>query len=138
VFANGQPQLSGGTLMKMNEKIDGGDILAHYLPSIEENDDPATLFFKTMLGGVKLLRHFLGDLRDGRTFCSIKQRRPLFYYKSSDWTIYQNISIQRHIDNDICRQFVRPEEFVEYWRMETAARASASLDAKLCQWLLQC
>jgi folate-dependent phosphoribosylglycinamide formyltransferase PurN len=138
VFANGQPQFSGGTMMKMSEVVDGGDILGHYLPSIDENDDPATLFCKTLIGGAKLLRIFLSDLHEGRPFHAIRQRRPLFYYKFSDWTIYQNISIRRHIDNRICRQFIRPEESVEYWRMGTAEQASALLDAKLCQWLLQC
>jgi folate-dependent phosphoribosylglycinamide formyltransferase PurN len=138
VFANGQPQFSGGTLMKMNETVDGGDILAHYLPEIDENDDPAILFCKTIVGGVKLFHNILGDLQEGRPLHSIKQRKPLFYYRSSDWTVYQNISIRRHIENHVCRQFVRPEEFVEYWRMGTAECASGSLDAKLCQLLAQC
>ncbi|PKF50407.1 hypothetical protein AT251_11915 [Enterovibrio nigricans] len=45
-FANGHPHLSGGTLMVMNPKIDGGDILAHYLPEIEDGDWPGRLFTK--------------------------------------------------------------------------------------------
>ena len=47
-FANGHPHLCGGTLMLMSTAVDGGDILAHYLPSIEPDDDPASLFAKTV------------------------------------------------------------------------------------------
>ena len=39
-FANGHVHLCGGTLMTMSPVVDGGDVLAHFLPAIEAETHP--------------------------------------------------------------------------------------------------
>src|SRR5262249_3036592 len=58
-FPNGHFRLCGGTLVTMSPIVDGGDILAHYLPAIEAGDTPATLFMKTVRGAAETADRFL-------------------------------------------------------------------------------
>ena len=76
-FANGQPHLTGGTLMVMNAGVDAGDMLAHYLPSVEPEDTPGRQFMKTIVGGVALYCSFLEHLEAARPFVSAP-RAPHF------------------------------------------------------------
>ena len=75
-FANGHPHLCGGTLMKMSAVIDGGAILAHYLPVIEADDSPVSLFMKTVGGAVTLYERFLNAYSVGSPPRCIPQTPP--------------------------------------------------------------
>ncbi|NJO34095.1 MAG: hypothetical protein HC869_14095 [Rhodospirillales bacterium] len=77
-FANGHPHLCGGTLMKMNAAVDGGEILAHYLPSVAAKDSPASLFMKTVGGAATLYERILDTCAAGLPLRSIPQPPPLF------------------------------------------------------------
>ena len=54
--------------MTMSTTVDGGDILGHYLPSIEPSDTPATLFAKTVAGAAEIYLDFLRNLESTGTF----------------------------------------------------------------------
>jgi len=116
-FANRQPHLTGGTLMTMSTVVDGGDILAHYLPDVEAADTPAVQFMKCLIGGTRLYIEFLDHLAAGKSFVGVRQGRPFLNYYGSDWTVAQNLSIERSIAKQICARHVRPEIVCRYWQV---------------------
>jgi hypothetical protein len=122
-FANGHPHLCGGTLMTMNPAVDGGDILAHVLPSIEKDDDPATLFFKSTIGAANLFRRALSHVEKTGKYTALPQSPPLFYFRSSDWTVYQSLRISSLLKKGIPGRYLRAEEQIEYYCQPTKEAA---------------
>jgi hypothetical protein len=114
-FANGHPHLCGGTLMLMSATVDGGDILAHYLPAIERGDDPATLFAKTVKGAADATDAFLSHVEGGGSFTSSPQPPPLFYYRGADWTIYHGQRVRRALQGAVADAYLRDERLEPYW-----------------------
>ncbi len=80
---------TGVTLMKMDEKIDTGQIVSTGTVRIEEQDNYGTLKEKLTLEGVKLLIEFLTDLYNGN---QIK-------LKSQE----ENVGCSWKIDKEFCR-----------------------------------
>jgi methionyl-tRNA formyltransferase len=115
-FANGHPHLCGGTLMKMNSVVDGGDVLGHFLPDITESDTPSTLFAKTARGAAVMYSRLLGHLERGKISSGVPQSRPLFYYRSSDWTLFHAQMVRSHLRAKVAARFRRTEQIFEYWR----------------------
>jgi len=134
-FANKHVHLAGGTLMVMNEVVDGGDILAHYLCPIEAEDDPGTLFTKAIVGGTKLYDRFLQYLSQGGQYVGIPQTRSFFNYRGFEWTVGQTLAVQRNIDQGLCRRFERAEEVIEYWRLGTEQAARQALKDNIARWV---
>jgi methionyl-tRNA formyltransferase len=130
-FANGHPHLCGGTLMVMSAAVDGGDILAHYLPAIEQGDDPATLFAKTVAGAAQTADAFLTYVEDGGTVVGCPQPPPLFYYRGADWTIYHGQRVRRALRGGVAQQHERAARLEPYWdaadRDEARARVNTTL-----------
>jgi methionyl-tRNA formyltransferase len=127
-FANGHPHLCAGTLMLMNSKIDGGDILAHYLPEISATDNPLTLFRKVVKGSAILYDSFLTHLSvAGPQFSKAPQSPPLFYCKAVDWTPSHNAKIRQYVKRQLCSQYIRKSLFVEYWREPSDAVAAEAV-----------
>ncbi len=126
-YANRQPHLTGGTLMRMSPVVDGGDILAHYRPAIAADDTPADQFMKCIMGGARLYNRFLDDLAAGKSFVSVPQGPPFLYYYGHDWTVFQNLTIERSIKNQICKAHVRDEIVNDYWTLPDPAAARAAL-----------
>ncbi len=114
-YANRQPHLTGGTLMKMSTTVDGGNILAHYLPAVEAFDTPGSLFMKSIIGGTALYNLFLDDMVAGRKYLELPQGKPFRHYYAYEWTCYQTLTIERHIRHQICRKFIRDEIIAKYW-----------------------
>lgn len=132
-FANRQPHLAGGTLMKMSAVVDGGDILAHYLPDVEADDTPASQFMKSLIGGTRLYCEFLDHLAAGKPFVGVRQGRPLFNYYGSDWSVAQNLTIARSIANRICAGHVRPEIVRRYWGDQSRDGAAGAVRQTLME-----
>jgi hypothetical protein len=130
-FANGHPHLCGGTLMLMSTAVDGGDILAHYLPSIEPGDDPASLFAKTVKGAALATDAFLTHLEGGASFTSTPQPPPLFYYRGADWTIYHGQRVRRALQAPIAEEHLRAERLEPYWDAADAEDARRRVNATL-------
>jgi methionyl-tRNA formyltransferase len=126
-YANGHMHLCGGTLMTMSTVTDGGDILAHYFPSIEEGDTPATLFMKTIRGGAELFNRFLLHLDAAGTFAKCRQPPALFSFRSRDWTVYQSRRIRYHVDRGTIRSHLRDEEMLDYWASSSDEEARANV-----------
>jgi hypothetical protein len=112
---NGTPNLCGGTLMLMNEKIDGGKMLAHYLTPIEENETGGTLFNKGIIGCVKLYTDFFRFYEQNKAFNSINQGSPLLYFKSNDWTIWEDLKYRSYIQKNIFKKYIRKESVFTYY-----------------------
>ena len=134
-FANGHLHLCGGTMMTMSSVVDGGDILAHYLPAIRTGDNPATLMMKTVSGAVEAFDRFLGCIREGRSFARCRQPPPLFYHRSRDWTIEQARQVRLHLRRDTASRFVREPVLREYWRETTDAAARERLCSTVVELL---
>src|SRR5919201_1105973 len=109
------PHRCGGTLMVMSSAVDGGDILAHYLPSIVADDDPATLFAKTVRGAADAADAFLSHLESGAAFAGSPQPPPLFYYRGADWTIAHGQRVRRALERGIAPEHLRAERLERYW-----------------------
>jgi hypothetical protein len=118
-FANGHPHLCGGTLMTMNAVVDGGAILAHYLPEIEAEDDPVSLFMKTVGGAATVYERFLSGYSAGEPVRSIPQAPPLFYYRYLNWSLYQSQLVAHYLKTGLAAKHVRSERIVEYWNTPT-------------------
>jgi folate-dependent phosphoribosylglycinamide formyltransferase PurN len=123
-FANGHPHLCGGTLMTMSPIVDGGGILAHFLPSVEKDDTPATLFLKATMGAAGLFSEALSHVERTRDYTALRQSRPLFYCRAADWTLYQSLRVSSLIKKGISKPYLREAEKVEYFSQpsEEAAR----------------
>jgi len=134
-FANKHVHLSGGTLMTMSNVVDGGDVLAHYLCPIEAQDDPGTLFMKAIVGATKVYDSFLAHLSAAGDYVGIAQTKSFFDYRSFDWMTCQDVAVQRNIDRGICRQHERPEQIIEYWRLDSAAAAQQALKDNVARWV---
>src|SRR5437588_616076 len=124
-FANGHFRLCGGTLMTMSPTVDGGAILAHYLPAIEAEDTPVSLFMKTVRGAAEAADRFLAHFERTGTFTRCPQPPPLFYYTSGDWTIHYTCQLRRHLERGGAAGAVRPAEFVEYYASASDKEACA-------------
>jgi methionyl-tRNA formyltransferase len=114
-FANGHVHLCGGTLMRMSTVVDGGEILAHYLPEVEADDDPASLFMKIVRGAAMVGSSFVEALGARGTFTSVPQPPPLFYYTNEAWTVYQTQQVRLHLRRGTAARYVRPERTIPYW-----------------------
>jgi methionyl-tRNA formyltransferase len=124
-FANGHVRLCGGTLMTMSPTVDGGDILAHYLPAIDADDTPVTLFMKTVRGAAETADRFLTHVEPTGTFARCPQPSPLFYYTSGDWTIHYASKLRRHVERRSAAAAARPAELIEYYASEGDQEARA-------------
>lgn len=134
-FANGHPHLCGGTLMTMSPVVDGGDILAHYLPSIEPGDNPATLFIKTVMGAAPLFARALTHIEKNGSYARVEQTPPLFYYRSDDWTAYQRLREKSSIEKGIAEQSLRNAETLEYFAAPDSSAARRFYFAKILSLL---
>ncbi len=130
-YAHGHPQLCGGTLMVMNEAVDGGDILAHHFTGCEPDDDPADLFCKAILGGIGLYGELLTDLKAQRRMTGVKQPRPFFYLRGWDWTVLQALAVERRLALAKKKGIRLPERTVRYWRAETAEDAQRDFEREI-------
>ena len=128
-FANGHPHLCGGTLMRMEANVDGGAVLAHYLPELRSGDTPESLFYKTVCGSATLYTRVLKGLEsDGMKLQHIAQSSPLFYTRASDFGCHHLALIKKHIRSDLSARYARNATAVEYWREATQNAAQTLYD----------
>jgi hypothetical protein len=64
-------------------------------------------------------------------FVAVPQGRTFLYYSWVEWTIYQTLAIERCMKNEICKNLVRPEKYIEYWDLGTADAAKQALKETL-------
>lgn len=134
-FANGHPHLCGGTLMVMNELVDGGDILGHYLPEITASDTPATLFGKGITGAAEIVCGFLNHYSTVGQFQKVAQPAPLFYCRSTERELHHTHSILKHIKTGLCQKHLRKARINSYWDKPTPEAAERALFAFLNEML---
>ena len=114
--ADSRPNFCGGTLMSMNERIDGGDILAHYLTPVNHNDEAPLLFLKGIKGSVKIYSQILEYIKRNKVLPSgFKQMRSVKYCISSDWTIYQDIKLREFEKSGKMKRYKREEKIISYY-----------------------
>lgn len=124
-FANGHLRLCGGTLMRMSAAVDGGDVLAHALPAIEPGDTPGSLFARTVAAGIEAYLAVLDHLTAGGTATGAPQGEPLFYLRSSDWTVAHGHRVRRLVARDAAAGAARAGRLETYWDAPDAAAATA-------------
>lgn len=116
--ADNRPNFSGGTLMKMSERIDGGEILSHFLPSIAPKDTAADLFCKSIIGSVTLINCFLSYLGENDGYHSIKQKRSFRYFKNIDWVIANDLKLSIFEKSKKMRWYAREEIILNYYNLK--------------------
>lgn len=115
-FSNAHPHLCGGTLMLMNTKVDGGDVLSHYLPEIISGDTPSTIFTKCIRGSFILYDNFLeGQDNQIHEIKGRPQSKPTYYFRKKDWNINRYLKLRRNLKNNVAQYYERPEYIVAYW-----------------------
>ncbi|MFY0631402.1 MAG: hypothetical protein JXR05_13535 [Flavobacteriaceae bacterium] len=107
-----RPNFVGGTLMKMNERIDGGEILMHYLCPIKGTDRAEDLFMKGIIGSVKVYQEFLDKYKDSAK--GISQRKSFKYVRNIDWTIINDIRLKKFYKNNRMKIYEREESIIDY------------------------
>ncbi len=111
-MSDGRPNFLGGTLMKMNEKIDGGEILMHYFCSINENDSSVELFKDWICGSVKVYEKLLG--KNNFKLKGVKQKRSFRYIRNIDWNIINDYKLDKFNKNCTSNKFLRNEKIIDY------------------------
>lgn len=135
-YANGHPQICGGTLMVTNAVVDGGDILAHYLPSVEATDTPASLFMKTVAAVGPLARAFVTHLENDNRYARCRQAAPFFYFRSRDWTVYHSQRVRAHLRRGTAARYAREDSLREYWRAGSDEEAERQVEETVKTLLL--
>lgn len=110
-----RPNLSGGTLMYMNNKIDGGAILSHYLPEINEDSTAVDLFLNNIKGAFELYKDFLDYISINQKPEGIFQERSLRYFRNIDWTIVNDVKLNRVYKYRIMKRYKRSSQIVKYY-----------------------
>src|SRR5690606_16128143 len=112
----------------------GGDILGHYLPSVAREDDPGTLFAKTVRGAAEIALRFLDGGAAG--FARCPQPPALFSYRGSDWTVDHGQRVRRRLADGVPDDRLRAEPRLEaYWEAEDDEAAAARVRAVLAELL---
>lgn len=75
----------GGTLMKLNSKIDGGDIIKKCRPVLRKDDTPKEIFVKIMESGCSMVIDFIEDYEINNEIKVEKQINYGKYTKNSDF-----------------------------------------------------
>lgn len=132
--ANNRPNFCGGTLMVMNEVIDGGDILSYYLTPIDSADTAASLFCKGIIGCVELYTDFLTFYATSKQFNSVPQGRSALNYKSRHWTILEDIRLRAFEHSRNMGAYQRAATIVKVYDKPDAV--AAELYAKVLTLLL--
>jgi folate-dependent phosphoribosylglycinamide formyltransferase PurN len=109
-----RPNFVGGTLMYINERIDGGPVIFHYLPSISADDDASSLFMKNITGAVKLYDLALEMIYQGKRPIGVVQQRCFRYVRGVDWTLAQDLRLRYFLKSGMMWQYVRDEQIVSY------------------------
>lgn len=134
-YINGHPQFCGGTLMLMNEAVDGGDILAHHFCAVGPGDDPADIYCRAIKKAPHIYSAFLSDLEAGGSFVSIPQSKPFFYYRGLDWSLYQSLMIQRLQNKGSGSKYHAEEDTVYYWRSQSSETAMRAFESEILKRL---
>ena len=113
--AHHRPNFCGGTLMVMNERIDGGQILSYYMTQIEETDTAATLFIKGIEGAIKLYNDFLDYYSKEKNYHSVKQERSLHYFRANDWTLIEDLRVKNFQKYGRMAAFIRKSEIINIY-----------------------
>ncbi len=112
-----RPNFAGGTLMYITERIDGGGILAHYLPSIEESDTASTLFMKGIQGATELYKNFLYHIQSNELPRGVVQQRSFKYVRNIDWTIADDIKLRCFERDRKMKIYRRERKVIEYYNI---------------------
>ena len=113
------PNYSGGTLMAINQKIDGGDIFAHFLPSINRADTAASLFMKGIVGSTKLFRILIHILEINTSIKGLKQTNSKNYVTNLDWNILKDLKLFNFGISNSMKNFERGERTFTYFNNST-------------------
>lgn len=113
-----RPNFAGGTLMYITERIDGGSILAHYLPEINANDTAASLFMKGVKGALILYKNFLNYIKNNEFPKGVVQHRSFKYVRNIDWTYVDDIKLRVFETEKRMRVYTRDEQVIEYYDIE--------------------
>ncbi|WP_421977767.1 formyltransferase family protein [Roseivirga seohaensis] len=116
--SDGRPNFAGGTLMLMNEKIDGGSILMSYLVPISKSDDALDLFFKGIIGSVKLYDLLLSKGKVSK-YNGVRQERSFKYVRNADWTILNDLKLKHFEKSGRMKLYAREEKVFDFSNNKT-------------------
>lgn len=105
--------------MYMNERIDGGRILSHYLPEIKEDDKAADLFLKGIKGAAKAYKSFFQYVTENDVQPEgVKQQRSVKFVRNVDWTIVNDIKLKTLDRTGIMKRYTRNDLLLEHFDLK--------------------
>jgi folate-dependent phosphoribosylglycinamide formyltransferase PurN len=110
-----RPNFAGGTLMYITERIDGGRILAHYLPEIQDDDTAASIFMKGIKGAVLLYTRFLEYILKNDLPVGVIQQKSFKYVRNIDWILTDDIKLRKFEKEGGMKLYRREEQIIEYY-----------------------
>lgn len=110
-----RPNFAGGTLMYITERIDGGRILSHYLPEIQNDDTAASLFMKGIHGAVVLYKRFLEYIQENDLPLGVIQQKSFKYVRNIDWMLAEDIKLRKFEKEGGMKLYRREEQIIEYY-----------------------
>ena len=110
-----RPNFAGGTLMYITERIDGGRILSHYLPEIQEDDTAASIFMKGIKGAVFLYKRFLEYIQEHDLPAGVVQQKSFRYVRNIDWILTDDIRLRKFEKQKGMKLHKRKEQIIEYY-----------------------
>ena len=113
-FGDSRPNFAGGTLMLMNERVDGGKILYHYLTPIEDKDNYSDLFMKGIIGCEKVYSLILNKINKNQKIKGITQKRTFRYTTNIDWIITNDIKLLSFMKSGKIKNYIRKEYIFDY------------------------
>lgn len=130
-LSNGEPHFCGGTLMILGSNIDGGDILSHFIPAIELEEDVSSVFIKNMLGSYKLCDDFISNYKNINSIGFIKQPYPKYYYYMKDWNINYYLKLRKNIKQMKLPEVQRAEKIIRYWDKEENNLTTQDIESEI-------
>lgn len=113
-ISTGNFQFVGGTLMLLNNKIDGGDILAHYFPNISKDDDYKTIFQNNINGGVELFIRIIKHIMNKKKIINYYvQGEPFDYKRGRDIHILHDLRVKKNINKKM--DIKHENNYLEYY-----------------------
>jgi hypothetical protein len=83
-----------------------------------------------------MYHRFVTELEISAKWIGVPQGRPLFYFRSADWTVHHGQQVRAHLHAGAAAKFQRPERILEYWREQDAVSAQRVFEATVAGLLL--
>lgn len=118
-----RPNFVGGTLMYINEKIDRGRIISHYLPEIKKDDSAADLFMRNIEGAVQLYLDYFKYLESAEKLPEgVEQKKSMKNTNNRDWNLNNDLRLAYFEKSKRMKYYCRKSKIIKYYDLNSNDR----------------